>query len=237
MGFRVAAAVAAYSQRVRRFFYAVVLSQRFCSRCGGDLVMIKESRCRCANCGHELDPTVAFQRCSDCGGRPKISVRRYRCSSCGADVPSRFVFDGLVFDAEYFRAKMAESRLRKQEERALRTTSPITTRSAPLDSEPIDLRSVPGLVEVLDRLTSRQESGFPWPVPHGFDLRRYESHIRAHIGPFEVSFDDIPPIEEDARKDRIWRFVAIIFMAHRGVLTIRQQGRTIMVIENDNRER
>jgi hypothetical protein len=30
---------------------------------------------------------------------------------------SRFLFDGLVFDATYFRKKMAESRKRKQEQR------------------------------------------------------------------------------------------------------------------------
>jgi len=58
-------------------------------------------------------------------------------------------------------------------------------------------------------------------------LHRYETHVWTHIGPIEVCFDQIPRLEKDVRKDRIWRFVAIIFMAHAGLIEICQQGETL----------
>jgi hypothetical protein len=62
-----------------------------------------------------LVATPAFQRCDACGGELAVAIRRYRCRQCGADATLRFLFDGLVFDAEYFRQKMYECRSRKQD--------------------------------------------------------------------------------------------------------------------------
>ena len=55
--------------------------------------------------GTGFDPTIAFQRCTACDGRIGLQIRRYRCRKCGSEVVSRFLFDGLVFNAEYFRAE------------------------------------------------------------------------------------------------------------------------------------
>jgi hypothetical protein len=75
------------------------------------------------------------------------------------------------------------------------------------------------------------------PLATGFDLSRYETHLEAHIGPIEMSFDDLPPLEEDARLDRIWRFIAIIFMAHAGLIEITRDAGAIMVMRKHETDR
>ena len=67
-----------------------------------------------------------------------------------------------------------------------------------------------------------------------FDLKRYETHIEAHIQNLPVSLEQIPPLsQENARKDRIWRFIAIIFLAHSGVINVWQDGQDIMVSKHE----
>jgi len=124
---------------------------------------------------------------------------------------------------------MAESRQRKQE-RSEKFKQKITEiRSPAIEASPMDFEGVPGLIEALDGLTAR-ENVFSIPgVQQRFDLNRYQRHIQAYLGDIEVCFEDIPPLEENARIDRIWRFIAMIFMAHEGVLEIEQEGREIMV--------
>jgi len=230
---RVATAVAAYSARARRFFYEVMLFDHACPKCHGSLAMVREGCCRCAACAHSFDPTVAFQRCSACGGTPKIEVRRYRCSQCGEDISSRFLFDGLVFDAEYFRQKMAEHRHRKRDQHARLRAAQMDDRSPVLDAGPADLGAVQGLIEALDSLTAGGTGDFPWPIREGFDLSRYERHIQAHIQPIPILFDQIPPIGDNARRDRIWRFIALVFLAHAGLVDLRQKGQTITVMQRE----
>ena len=118
MALALADATARFRRLARQFFYEVMLADHGCPTCGGRLHMIGESRCRCEACGLGLDPTREFQRCGRCGGQPVLRISRYQCRGCGVDVPSRFVFDGIVFDADYFRQKMAETRDRKKARRA-----------------------------------------------------------------------------------------------------------------------
>jgi len=233
MAVHLTAAVARYSRRARRFYFEVMLSDHACPQCQSRLGMVGESRCRCSSCGYVFDPTVTFQRCSTCGGVPSLRVRRYQCSECGADVPSRFVFEGMVFNVEYFRRKMAESRQRKQErqERIRRTVA--ENRSPAVEASPVDLEGIPGLVEALNSLTAGVDPRVLEPLRQRFDLGRYQRHLQAHIGLIEVCFNDLPPLEKNSRKDRIWRFVALIFMAHTGLIEVRQEGQTIMVSQSE----
>jgi hypothetical protein len=90
VSFDMAKAVEVFIQKARRFFYSVMLLGHRCPQCGGRLLMVAESRCQCTRCSGECDPTVQFERCLECGGVP------------GRDIKSRFLFDGLVFNAEYF---------------------------------------------------------------------------------------------------------------------------------------
>jgi len=230
MAFRLSEAVRAFVGRARKLFYAVMLTGYECPRCSGSLSMTGESRCSCNGCGHAFDPTTTFQRCSRCGGWLALSVRRYRCSQCGDDVPSRFLFDGIAFDAEYFRVKMAESRQRREERHEQASCLAIENRSCTLEPEPLDLGAVPGLVEALNGLAGGFDAVAAWlPLTRGFDLNRYQTHLQAHIGANERCFDDLPPLEDNRRLDRIWRFIAIIFMAHAGLIDILQLEQTILV--------
>ena len=232
MAFGLTDAVKRFAGRAKSLYYAVVLMGHDCDQCGGSLLMIGESRCRCESCGRTFDPTIAFQRCADCGGGTRLRIRRYVCKTCGADVTSRFIFDGLVFDTEYFRRKMTESRCRKQQRRQQAQAMAAENRSASLPVPEMDLESVPGLVDALDGLSACPEAAALMPMCKGFDLRRYERHLQAHIGSIEVCFDNIPSLTEDARLDRIWRFIAVIFMAHSGLIEICQEGQTILVSQH-----
>ena len=233
MAFHLTDVVSAFVQRARRLYYAVMLMGHACPDCDGALVMVGESRCRCRACGRTLDPTVAFQRCSACGGRPVLRIRRYQCSRCREDVPSRFVFQGLVFDAEYFRERMAEFRKRKQAERERLQERVVEDRSNVLDPPVADLESVPGLVDALNNLSLGPELCAWVPLQNGFDLGRYQRHLLAHVGLIQVCFEDLPPLEDNYRLDRIWRFVALIFMDHAGLIQIYQEGRTIWVKQHE----
>ena len=233
LAFRMTSAVAGFVQHARHLYYAVVLMGHPCPRCGQDMVMLGEGRCACRSCGHEFDPTEQFQRCADCGGPLKLRVRRYRCRNCGSDVASRFLFDGLVFDATYFKQRMIDHRRRRkaQRERVRRMLS--ENRSRPLDMTAIELNDVPGLVEALNGLTDYPAEALPYQPAQGFDLKRYQGHLQAQIGRFPLAFDRIPALSEDARKDRVWRFIAIIFMAHMGLIDLWQSGRSIMVMKHE----
>jgi hypothetical protein len=234
LAFRMLARVLKYSQQVQRFFYEVMLAGHTCPECGGGLLMTGEAECRCRICRHRFDPTVAFQCCSECGGKVELRVRRYRCSRCGADVPSLFLFEGLAFDAAYFREKMAEHRRRRHEQRERVRRMLAECRSPAAGATPIQLDSVPGLAEALDSLAAGQWAIPELPLPQGFDLQRYQSHLQAHIGPKAVDFDELPPLEEDGHLDRIWRFIAVIFMAHAGLIDLWQHGAGILMRKHES---
>jgi len=238
LAFDMAKAVEVFVQKAKKFFHSVMLFSHRCPECTGLLVMIAESKCRCVSCGKEVDPTVAFQRCSEYGGVPVLRVRRYQCRNCGSDIQSRFLFDGLAFDADYFRNKMMESRQRKTEQRERVRQMLAESRSADLPLGAVDLTAVPGLLDTLNGLTAGLDVAFAAISHDEFNLKRYEKHIQAHIQDFSVSLMEIPPLSNNLRKDLIWRFIAVIFLAHAGIIHVRQQGQNIMVIKHEtNRKR
>ncbi len=158
-----------------------------------------------------------------------VRVRRYQCRDCCADIESRFLFDGLVFDADYFRAKMAESRQRKQEQRDRVRQMLAESRSGNLVLEHADLSGVPGLLEALNALTAGLDDSVAVECRGQFDLRIYESHVQAHLRDYPVNLAGMPPLGENLRKDLIWRFIAVIFLAHAGVVDVWQDSQKIMV--------
>ena len=107
------------------------------------------------------------------------------------------------------------------------------SRSAVLPLPPVDLNSAPGLVDALNGLTAGLDTALPSEPHDQFDLKRYETHIKAHIRHFPVSLLEIPLLSEDARKDLIWRFIAVIFLAHTGIVDIWQDEQDIMVIKHE----
>ncbi|MFC1678057.1 hypothetical protein ACFL3G_13485 [Planctomycetota bacterium] len=233
LAFDMAAAVQNFFGKAKRYYYMVMLLACRCPKCNSALTMIAEGMCRCNSCEVEFDPTVEFQRCSKCGGVPVLRVRRYYCKDCNSEVISKFLFDTLPFEREYFKAKMAESRQRKKGQRERVRKMLAESRSAVLPLQIGDLNDMPGLVETLNGLTAGLDTGFIVQTHDEFDLGRYERHIQAHIEDFPVNLLDIPSLSENARKDVIWRFIAVIFLAHTGIVDIRQDGRDIMVIKHE----
>jgi len=239
LAFDIVKAVESFVEKAKRFFYSVMLLGYRCPECSGWLEMAGESKCKCTSCGNQFDPTIAFQRCSACGGVPLLRVSRYQCKNCHSDIRSKFLFDGLVFDTEYFRQKVAESRERKKEQRARVRQMLAECRSDDLPLGAVDLAGVPGLVDALNSLTAGLDTAFAIEPRDEFDLKRYEKHIQAHIQDFPLSLEEIPPLSrESARKDLIWRFIAVIFLAHACVVDIWQEREDIMVIKHEtNRKR
>ena len=233
LAFDMTAVVQRYVDKVRLFYYWIMLLGYRCPGCGGSLAMVAEGRCKCTCCRDELDPTVTFQRCSACGGAPVLRVRRYQCRHCGSDIASKFLFDSMVFDADYFRQKMSESRQRKKQQHERVRQMLAESRSAALPLPSVDLNSVPGLVDALNGLTAGLEAAFAAESRDEFDLKRYETHIKDHIQQFPMNLLDIPPLSEDARKDLIWRFIAVIFLSHTGIVDLWQDEQDIMVIKHE----
>jgi len=232
LAFDMADAVGLFVQKAKKFFYHVMLFGYRCPKCNSSLTMAVEGVCKCNSCRFEFDPTVQFQRCSNCGGKPTLKVRRYSCKDCGGDIRSKYLFDGLVFEKEYFKAKMAESRQHKKEQRERVRKILAENRSEALPLQAVDLDSVPGLMDALNSLTAGIDTDFAIESTNQFNLKRYQSHIQAHTEDFPVSLHEIPALTENHRKDVIWRFIAAIFLAHTGVVDIWQEDSNIMVIKH-----
>lgn len=228
---RLLAAIERLVARARELFYELMLAGLTCPSCGGNLLMCREGRCRCTACGKRMDPTIQFQRCQACGGRLRLRVRRYACRRCGQDAPSRFLFDGKVFDADYFRRKMAESRERRRRERAeQREAASPPPRAPAVDPGAIDLGSSPGLVDLLNALVggSAPDSALLEQAREAFDLKRYEQHVMAVLRAMpegdRMTLQFFPPLKRPAdRLERIRLFIAMIFLAHAQLIELRQQ--------------
>ena len=231
--FRLSDAVKGFAEQVRHFYYEVMLSGHACELCGGLLEMVEEGKSRCSGCQETLDPTIVFQRCSDCGGQAQLKVRRYVCGDCGQNIRSRFLFDGLVFDTEYFRQKMAEHRERKQQLRERVSAMLAGTRSGAIEIGPVEGTVYEGLCAALNAMTLEAFAGNLPEFRDRFDLSRYQTHIRAHLHTIPINLNQIPPLSENTRLDRVWRFIAIIFLAHAGLIDVRQEGDMILVMQRE----
>ena len=236
LAFALGTAVEKFLNQAKRFYYLVMLFGYRCPKCSGSLTMVKEGRCRCDACKHEFDPTVTLQRCSKCGGTPVLKVRRYQCKHCSSDISSAFLFDGIVFNAEYFRRKVAESRQRKQERTDRVRKMLAQCRSEPLSLAATGLNSIPGLVDALNSLTSGIDTHMPLESKSQFDLDCYQTHIRSALTEGPTRLREISPLTEDLRLDLIWKFVAVVFLMHTGLVHVCQQGNEIWVMNYDDRE-
>ena len=103
--------VNSFKQRARQFYFEVILSSYSCPVCDGSLQMTGLSQCTCA-CGKILDPTLTFQKSTCCGARLTRKTFHYACSRCHKTATSQFLFDEKIFDKQYFREMMRESRQR-----------------------------------------------------------------------------------------------------------------------------
>lgn len=231
-------ALAALSEQVRTLFYEVTLAPHVCPTCAGALKMIRDGCCQCRNCRLIFDPTVALQRCA-CGGRLRLRIRRYECRACGREVPSGFLYDGKVFDAEYFRERMRLSRARIPSNYEPAANESIRAASSPAALAPIDLQSVPGLLAALNGLTGALDASLiHLPESHRLALAEYEEHLRRHVSRIPIKLERVPPLRPADRLDHVWRFVAAVFLAHAGFIELHQAGPTILLtLHETHRER
>lgn len=219
---------------VVRLVYAVHLFQRPCPSCErAQLVMIRDGWCRCHACGKEFDATVQFQACAICDGSLVLCVCRYWCPQCRVPVRSLFRLDAHIFDAEYFRKRMRESRVHEQERidavarmLANARSSPVTGMSAE-SQELACLASDIGQFLHLHQMEERQK---PAVAPEQFDMARYRRHLQDLVDGCVVAFDGVAQLSPDRRRDRVWRFVTAVFMDQEGTLCIHQEpdGRIVL---------
>jgi hypothetical protein len=219
--------------QVRELFYELVLTGHRCPHCGGRLKMEREGLAVCQSCHRSVDPTVAFQHCPACESTLRLVIRRYRCRQCGRDVSSRFLFDGKVFDADYFRRKMVESRQRRKAQPEIRPGPGVIPASEAVITGPADIDSVPGLGEALNLLTGQPDPEWIEEAKSRFDLVSCEQHVLRHLDSEPTRLVDIPTMESGGRLDRIWIFVAAVFLSHAGRVVLRQDDQTIWVTPHE----
>ena len=223
-----------FKERAREYYFEVILSPHRCSECDGHLKMTGQSECACS-CGNTLDPTLAFQKSTCCGARLIRKTFHYACSVCNSTVSSRFLFDERVFDKEYFREMMQESRRRKEKKREEISRLLAETRSDTLSLiEDPHLESIPGLIMDLDDFIHKgrdemAQLAFDMDMKSGFNLNDYRDHILSILSWDSILFSNITPFIDDDRRDRIGRFITLIFMQNDCEVDLTQNGNDIRV--------
>ncbi len=221
--------------KARRLFYAVMLFQRECVSCGASsLDMVRDGWCRCRACGEEFDATLRFQCCAECDTALVLKRRHYWCPRCCRPVNSIFCLDTAVFDPAYFREMMRESRERKREEIERISEMLATCRSStyfpedpPILDDPDDMEMALSHFLGLSVDTGAADT-FRAPP---FDLDLYRRHVRELVPGCVVDFEGVSALVDDIRLDRVFRFIAVVFMDHAGELRIEQEsgGRITLV--------
>lgn len=224
--------IALYRSDARTFYHEVVLGQFACPDCGGGLLDTAASRAQCRECGHVLDPSLVFQRSQCCGAPLRWARQHYVCSSCRTVVPSRFLFDERVFDATYFRERMAEFRERRRRER-----EELSRLMAREQSGVLQLADMPS-TDIVDELFTELDSFVRMPDA-SFDAYRdidtysldaYRDTLRRALAGCMRRFDAFPSLHTNLRTDRARRFVTLVYMEHDHEIVLHQRAEDILVI-------
>lgn len=228
---------AEFKERARDFYFEVLLSQYRCPKCGGRVRMTGQSECACA-CGNTFDPTVTFQKSPCCGTDLRRKTHHYACSRCNKTVPSRFLFDEQLFDKDYFREMMRNSRDRARKRKEAIRMLLAESRSAELSlMQTPDLDSIPGLVRDLDEFINGgliEICTVPFDSASRFRMGDYRDHILSRLDWDNIHFSEIGPIIEDFRQDKIWRFVTLVFMENDREVELTQDGDDLWVQKTYN---
>ena len=223
--------VDAYKVRARVFYFEVLLSQHACPQCAGALRRTGASVCQCIR-GHTWDPTIEFASSPCCGAKVQRARCHYVCTDCRTVIPSPFLFDEKVFDAQYFSAKMAEcrERLRRRREElrlflAASRSSDLCLTETPDPGNPEELSR--DLDIFLGELTGTGRSGFQ--KEDEFRLEEYRRVILATVDGCSICFNALPRLSSDLRLDRARRFMALLFMEQDRQVWLEQRGHGIVV--------
>ena len=229
--------ISAFKVRAKAFYFEVLLSTVRCPNCSGRLHITGQSECTCS-CGKVLDPTIEFQKSACCGARLIRKTFHYSCSRCQKVVPSRFLFDERLFDGKYFKMMMQKSRRRahRKKEEIMRLIAESRSGSFPLLEDP-NLESIPGLLKDLDGFINDGSDGVDelyFELDQSFEMDKYREHILSNLGWNNTLFSNIDPFINDGRKDRIWRFVTLVFMQHEREVDMEQNGNDLLIQRHYN---
>ena len=230
--YRVLGRVDAFKSHSKAFYFEVVLSANPCPKCHGKLDMTGLSECQCSECGYAFDPTTQFQQSPCCVSSLLRKTYHYACSSCNRIVPSRFIFDEKVFDRAYFREMMTESRKRRKRKREEMRRLLADSRSSVLDfSEAPDLESIPGMLEDLNGFIQHAEHipKYNFDIENNFSMDDYRNHILSVLSWNSMLFSNITHLADDYRRDRIRRFITLIFMQNDQEVELTQDAKDIRV--------
>ena len=221
-----------YRRKARAFYFDVILSTVGCPECGGRLQMTGQSECTCSY-GHVLDPTIEFQKTTCCGARLIRKTFHYVCVSCQQSVPSRFIFNERIFDKEYFREMMrgARDRRKRKREEIRRLLAESRSETLVFMEEPV-LETIPGLLCDLDDFIQSDNPeclGIIFEKDNIFNIEKYWSHIQSMLGWDSIHFSKIPPLEDNHRRDRAYRFITLIYMQNDRKVDIEQEGEDLFV--------
>jgi hypothetical protein len=229
--------VNAYKEKVRDFYFQVLLSPHACPTCGDALQMTGVSECSCRS-GHIFDPTVAFQPSPCCQARLIRKTFHYACSRCHKTVPSRFLFDERVFDAEYFREMMREHRdqAKSRREEIGRLLAESRSGTLLLLEEP-RLDALPDFLLDLNafiRGNPIRICGDAFDLKSDFNLAAYRTHILSLLAHHVLRFSEISPLTGDDRRDKVRRFITLVFMDNDREINLQQHGDDLLIRRYNN---
>ena len=121
----------------------------------------------------------------------------------------------------------ARDRERRKKEELKAILSGSKSDTLMLLEEPV-LEGIPGLTEALDCFIGTQII-VNLSLTSGFRMNDYRNHILSLLGIGSRLFSDMPALLEDVKKDKIWRFVTLIFMQHEKEVQLTQYGSDILV--------
>jgi hypothetical protein len=224
--------MADFKDRVKTFYFEVVLSPHQCPGCSGRLKMAGQSLCSCS-CGKTFDPTLEFQRSACCAANIIHKTFHYACSKCHEMVPSIFIFEERVFDSAYFREMMRDSRARARQKKEHISRLLLEARSGtlPLLEEP-NPDSIHGLLEDLDLFVQQGSQDIAlccFEPRQEFSMAHYRDHILSAITGQGMLFTEIAPFAQEKQRDKAWRFITLIFMQNDRIVDLIQEGDNIWV--------
>ena len=222
-------AISSFRAHAKKFYFEALASRYSCPACGGRFELSGRAEAVCS-CGISFDPTLQFQKSRCCDAILTKRILHYACSACDRIVPSQFLFDEQLFDPEYFREHMRQSRERaRRREAVVQEMLRLARSHALVLLADIDLDSLPYLTEDLDQLVEYREAvAEPCSLDNGPSYQQYCRHISQHLEE-AILFSAMAPLFPDERWDKTHRFAALIFMEHHSEVNLHQVENDILV--------